>query len=79
MGDIDLKQSITGRELKRAIEKAFAILGYSGVDALLSDLEGHGIALNSDKQYQLDEINVIFENLFGPVSNLMINKILREL
>lgn len=74
-----LDRSVSGIDLKRAMKKAFDVLGYSGVDILLSDLENHGVDLASDKRYQLSEIQVILEELFGAVSNLVMQRILREL
>jgi hypothetical protein len=73
------ERSISGIELNRVSKKAFNVLGYSGIDALVSDLENHGVALDSEKKYLLKEIYVVLQKLFGDIADLMMERMLREI
>jgi hypothetical protein len=72
---------IESSTLRQAIEKGARVLGWPAIEALIYDLEQHGIGLNdSSSRYTLQQLEAAFTQIFGAdATPLLMERIRHEL
>jgi hypothetical protein len=78
--NIDNNTRFGAKDIGEALQSVTPMLGYVGLDALISELEALSLELYNDrKSYRLDEVRTALERAFGEATVLLFDRIKNEL
>jgi len=76
----DENARFTSRAVHQALASLESSIGRATLEAILYDLETHGLPLvNEHQEYSIAEIKIVIEKIFGEAAPLFIERLVRAL